>query len=512
MSPNRLPAWVMPLCGLAVFLVAAIGAALLLTSRERARPATLGPGPGALGSGGAAVGGAPDLTTPIALTPGEEEAVPTVWVDVHDPAAVKRALFSNEWVQHILKEPLGRGFVGPWAAFLGTRGEDLKAAFSGAVLNLVAEQVLTRPFRVVWFASERSSDTPALIIPDPSSGARAALLALDKGTRRGTFSAPHCPGAGSPAPIEIRRLLLAEHAVYLGEANDRVVLGRQPASVLNGLCATLPPMSPAQPGNALELAFDSARFGREAEELMHVLGLGRVARLEFEVGKEGLFPRGLGAELTAPARLDSAALSDPLLKTIPEDVPVLLTFQLRLPAKLSSDALKAYWSSPAAGGATETRQVAVLWNPRGDRNLPTELAVIWSRADDDLREIFAGSHKLQTRRVCGQQVFTSTSELLGRIERACLGSSPSVLAAAPAVVAGLRARSSLGLGIHLGRLLAQLASDGYWSEHKASPKSPLTGVAPPEIEQAKRALDALPFVGFTGTVRESALVPGGFRS
>ena len=45
---------------------------------------------------------------------------------------------------------------------------------------------------------------------------------------------------------------------------------------------------------------------------------------------------------------------------------------------------------------TLPRQVALIWNPRGDANLHTEVALLWSRPEDTaaLLSIFAGGNHL----------------------------------------------------------------------------------------------------------------------
>ncbi|HEX8539414.1 MAG TPA: hypothetical protein VF664_18255, partial [Cystobacter sp.] len=83
------------------------------------------------------------------------EAVrPAFWVDVYTPGEVREALTGNAWLQEQLRKPLGQGFVGGWAAMLGTRSEELGLGFKGAVFELLAGQLLSAPFRVVWFSGD----------------------------------------------------------------------------------------------------------------------------------------------------------------------------------------------------------------------------------------------------------------------------------------------------------------------------------------------------------------------
>lgn len=517
MSQSPRPIWVKPLLGLIAFLAVTITLAVLKGETTSSTGAAWKPSPagGPQASvpipppNGAAAMGLPDASAPVKLEVPAEKVQPTVWVDVKSPAKVREALFANEWLQTTLKHPLGQGFAGPWAAFLGSKGDELKASFSGTVLSLLSEQLLSGPFQVVWFGP---SAPPVVVVHDPGSVAEAAYEGLDSVARRGVFTAPSCPGESGGEQIEVVRWLLAEHAVYAATRSGRMVLGRQPSAVLNGLCAELPPMSEATAD--LEVAFAAEEVGRDLQAFAHALGLGRVIRLQLEAQKATLVPKGLAAVVAQPGRLDAAALSEDLLKAVPEATPVLLMLQMKLPKELDADSLKAFWKAPGKAGPVLTRQVAVLWSPRGDRNLPTELALLWSRPEDGaaLEKVFTGGNALVTRTVCKQLAIASSEEVLRQLEAACAGKVPNALHAAPAVLAGLRAPASVSFGVNLGRLLSQLTLDGYWSEAGVNLKSPLPKAAPPEIEQARTDLGLLPFLGFSGSAQEKTWVPGGFRS
>jgi len=497
-TSRKRPEWLMPLLGLCAFLVVAVGLALL-KDRLQGEGRSAEPSAGLSG-----VRGMPNANQKVALPVPATLSRATVWIDVNQPAKVRDALLANEWAQQVLKEPLGRGFVGPWAAFLGSRGEDLKANFTGPVFGLFVDHLLGNPFRVVWF--ENNAGGPALVVPSPGSGPRAAFTAMNQAAARGGYTAQSCPG-GAAAPggtIEVTRWLLAEHAVYAALSGDRLALARDPTSVLQGVCAELP--GQASDGTDLELNFSPERIGREEGEMVNALGLGKVARLQFRAEKATLIPRGLGAEVLAPGRLDAAPLPDALLKAIPEDTSVLLSLQLKLPEELSPKTLQAYWKDGRANKLL-TRQVVLLWNPRGDARQPTGFSVLWSRKEDNaaMAGIFKGVHKV----ACDALVLGLRNEDIQRVEAACAGKVPNALNAAPQVVAGLRARASVGFGVHLGKLLSQLLVDGYGSDPEVSTKS---GPLPPEMEQAKRQLESLPFLGFIGIAQERTWLPGGFRS
>lgn len=455
---------------------------------------------------------------PVVLTPPREQLVPAVWVEVYEPARLRDAAMKNEWLKETLAQPLGRGFLGPWAAFLGTRGEDLAGAFQGAVLDLTIDGLLNSPFYAVWFAGRTSAaGAPALIVPTPGDRMRAAFSALDKVARRGTFQAPTCPGAplpnegetAAPPPPAIHRWVIADHAVYAASAADRMVIGRNLASVLHGACAQIPPLHRVE-GTHLSLAFDASALGREAQLLNHLAGIGNVARLGFRADGDRLTPTGILAQLATSGRLLADAPSPELLRLIPEDVPVLLTAQINLPRELSPRALEAHF----AGKSTELqpRQVTLLWQPRGDASATSEIALIWNRVEDQgqLAAAFTGPNALFRGTHCKHLVFASTRALLERIELSCANKIPSLTNASEEVVAGLRRRSSVAVGIHLGRVLSQLALDGWRAEQPSSSRSAQT--PPAELEEARRQLEQLPFLGFGNVLEGAALVPTGFRS
>lgn len=463
------------------------------------------------------VEGMPEPETVAVESPGSA-APPAIWVDVHRPAKVRTALMGNAWLKEQLQKPLGQGFVGSWAAFFGSTGEDLQAGFKGAVLDLVAGQLLDAPFRTVWFAGDARSSTPAFIVPKPGSGATSAYEALDGVATRGTMTAAACPGGVGTVPsggFEMKRWLVAEQALWAGRTEDRLVLSRHPAAVLQGLCTELPELS-APDTVDVELGFDPGAYGRETQLLSHVVGLAPGTRLQFGVEGDRLVGRGItGQLLEGPARLDAAPLSDDLLKLVPEETPVLLALQLKLPESLDPATLKAFWQEGGGKGPTRTRQIALVWTPRGDPKLPMELAVLWGRAEDAeaLKGLFTGGYNtLVQGAACNHVVLASTEAELERLRKACEGKSPNLLNAAGPVVAGLRAPASVAFGVNTGRLLSGLTMDGFLSESRVGRNAPLPKTAPPEIEAARRDLESLPYLGLRGTVQGDSLVPGGFGS
>jgi hypothetical protein len=509
------------LIGLVTVLVGAAVAGAFVLGRRSGSPGGGSSGGAPLVTGerqgppgaGASVEGMPDAQVTSMEVPGSA-APPAIWVDVHRPGKVREALAGNAWLKEQLGKPLGQGFVGGWAAFLGSTGEDLKGQFKGAVLDLVANQLLDAPFRVVWFAGDARASTPAFVVPKPGRASTSAFDALDGVANRGGMTASSCPG-GAAGTYEMKRWLVAEQTLWAGRTEDRLVLARHPVAVLHGLCAELPELE-AEDTVDVELGFDPDAYGREVQLLTHVVGLASGTRLQFGVEGGRLVGRGIAGELMGgPTRLDAAPLSDDLLRLVPEETPVLLAVQLKLPESLSPDALKEFWMQGGGKGPTRTRQVALVWTPRGDAALPLEMAVLWGRAEDAtaLQQLFSGGYnRLVTGSFCNHVVMASSDAELERLRKACEGKTPNLLNAAGPVVAGLRAPTSVAFGVNTGRLLSGLTLDGFLSEHRVRRNAPMQSAVPPEIEAARRDLESLPYLGLRGTVQGDSLVPGGFGS
>ncbi len=456
-------------------------------------------------------GGGPQTPEPaaVALTLADVPPEPSVWADVHSPEKLWKALRANAWLAKAAGEPLGQGMMaGGWSGFLSTRGGDLAGAFEGAVVDVVAGKLLADPFRVVFFAGPSATGTPAFVVPRPSSAATSAFDLLEGVARNGTYTAPHCPGAGSGSPAQepmvVSRWLVAEHAVFAARKDGRIVLARKPTAVVQALCAP-PPDVPAAQGVDLSLSFSPSALDRELQLGAALLGLGPAPRLAFALEGDRLEPRGILGDLADPGRLDAAPPPEALLRLVPADAGVVFLATLRLPEKLSRDTLRQHLDR-SYRGAYAPRPVAVVWNPRGDPALPTEVALAWPERDAGLlREAFSGPNRMDQRRACGHEVLASTGELGQALQRACGKKSPSLLDASPAVAAGLRQPVSLGVSANLGVLLSRVLGDAWRRE------APKKG-ASPEVEAARRLLEELPFMGLRGVAAGASLVPGGFRS
>lgn len=495
---------------------AAVAIALVLLRGRSQPPSGAGPSKGQdIAAVPMSVEGAPKQERPATLeVVAESPPVPALIVDVHDPAKVRDALRRNAWLQHEMQAPLGRGFLGAWAGFLGTRGEDLHAGFSGAIADLFLEKLLAQPFRVVWFGGSVVSGTPALVIPAAGELQKAAYASLDAVAKHGSTVARSCPGEKAPqgaAPareFSLSRWVVADKSVYAAEHAGLLVLARAPMAVLEALCADLGAMERSA-GADLEIGVDLTTPSLDTRHLATLLGAGRRARLALAVQEDRLVPLGIVASLPNRGALGVSGLSDDLLRLVPEDLPVLLTLQLQLPARLERASLQQLlagkWSGP-----TRPRQAAVLWVPHGSEAAPIEVAVAWSSAEDEagLADLFTGPNQMRRAIVCQHVVLSSSAGLLERLRRACAGKSPSLLDAPGPVVQGLRDQGSVALAVQLGRMLALLTEEGWRSEAGVTAGEPL----PPEMQQAVHELLELPLLGFVGTAQAAALSPRGFKS
>jgi hypothetical protein len=532
--------------GLTLGVMAAIGIAIVAAIAVKRPAAPVG-----------AVARKPAPPKAVALQVSAEPATPVAWADVHAPAKAWKALKANAWTQRVAAEPLGRGLLSEWAGVLGTRGADLGGSFQGAVLDLLADQLLADPFRLVFYGGGSATGTPALVVPKPSTAATSAFDLLEGVARRGSFTATHCPGTPDPdaeheaadrkatkgqgdlpekpaqakadakppaAPtMVVSRWLIAEQSIFAARAEGRLVLARSPAAVVQALCA-LPPQAPAA-GADLTVTFSREVLGREGTLSAALLGLGPETRIAFAIEGDHLVPQGLSGPLGASGRLDAAAPSQALLDLVPADAGVVLLASLRLPDPLDRAALKAHLAG-GWQGKTATRTVALLWNPRGDERQPTEVALAWPERDAALlEEAFSGPNRLDQRRACGHLVLASTGALGQAMQQACAGKLPSIRHGPSAVAQGLAAPASLGLGVNLGAVLSRLTGEAWTGERAraeaaalprrpagAPPGAPPPPRVSPEIEAARRLLEELPYLGLRGTATGGALVPSGFRT
>ncbi len=435
-----------------------------------------------------------------AITLGEVPQV-AFWIDVHAPAAAWKAARESPWLQKALAEPLGQGLSSGLAGFLGTRGTDLAGAFEGTVLELMMQKLLSDPFRVMYMAGGEATGAPAFVIPKPGSAARGAFEVMDQATAHGRYQLGSCPGKGGGG-VEVSRWLVADHAVFAAEKDGQLALAANPKAAAQALCASLPPVK-ADKGVDLSVSVSRVGIGHEANLAAELLGVSDVTSFQFAVEGAQLVPRGIAGKLEAPGRLQAAAPSQELLRAVPGDAGFVLLATLNLPEGLDVASLKQHLDGKFQGKLAP-RTVAVVWNPRPGEQ--PEVAVVWPERDARfLQEAFSGPERMVEKRACGHVLLASTSGLATAMEKACGGKTPSLLNAAPPVVAGLKQPVSLGVNVNVGQILSRALGDAWAAEHGKKPGSP-------EIESARRLLEELPFIGLRGVTKGDALEPGGFRS
>ena len=472
--------------GAAAVLAAAAVTAVLLARRREGAPADPRP-----------------ATQKQVLVVGTVAATPAFWVDVHAPAALWKAARENPWVKRALAEPLGQGMGAGLAAFLGTRGTDLANSFEGTVLDLVLAKLLADPFRVVILGGAEATGAPVIVVPEPSSPAEAAFDILETAAANGSYEAQRCPGADAPLAetLAVSRWLIADHAVFAARLDGRMALARNPVAVVQALCARLPALA-SRGGVDLSLTFARAGLGRAPLLGATLLGLGETTTLQFALEEGSLVPRGIAGDLAMGERLGAATPPDELLRLLPGDAGVVLLTTLSLPEALDQTSLSEHLRGTFQG-KRHARTVAVLWNPGPGA---TQVAVAWPARDADfLREAFAGPNELLRVEACGHVVLASTASLASAAQRACGGRSPSLLNAAPAVVAGLRQPASVGVHVNAGLALSRVLAEAWAAEKGKS-------AASPEIESARRLLEELPSMGLRGVAKGGALQPGGYKS
>lgn len=471
--------------------------------------------------------GAFDTATRPQVGFGELEGAPAqetpelFWIDVADPKAVHDTLRKNAWLGKAIKDPVGQGFIAAWGGFFGTRGEDIGDVFKGAVTDLVLDQVLASPYRIVWYGGEGAKGAPAIVVSAPNAAATSAFDTLVNVAGSGGFNPPGCvtsTGAadGGATNESIHRIVLADKIIFAARLGDRLVLAPRPQAAMLAMCKELPAAAP-RAGVAVSLGFAISESGRGAQGFGTMLGIGNLASLDFGVDATGFVPRGLDA-VAEGSRLAAVEPSPELLKAVPAKSGVVLFLAVKLPKELSATSLRDTFGAEGEDfgktrkewPAGSPRQVAVIWNPRGNRN--TEVAVLWADVGDEKALAAAmtkGNGALQAGKACSVLAFASTKELMADLQASCGGKKPSMLQSAQPIVKGLSQSSSLSLTVNLGQVMQQLTIDGWLSEHPA----PNATTGPQEIEAARKLLEELPTIGFRATVgADGKIVSGGFKS
>ena len=525
------------IAGIALALALVIGGAIWLSRRpsttDGAGP-TAGEGPSAGAPEQAQASSTPYDTKQQLEVEQEKPRAPALVVDVLNPSAVRTAIFENSWLQTAGAAPLGRGYLGSWAAFLGSARGDVGLSGACLVRDAIVDALVQAPVRVVLF--EGDTPLPPALITASTPTTSTALHALTLALQRGGFIVDACPGetaevadagvveavdGGEPPPprtkqrFEIVRWVVAEHDLYLADTRGRIVLARSPRAVVNGVCTTLPELTPA-PGVDVQLRPQVAGLGRPADVLTRMLGLGGDVSLSWKVEGARLVPVGIGASVLHADRLDAAPLPATLLAAVPADTAVALAAGIKLPAKLDEQSLAAAWGEGGMGEAGKTRTVIALWQPHGDPKAQTEVALLWSDpADKDaLRALFSGKNAMSIDEVCGGVALSSTVALLARIKATCKGTTPSLAFAEPPVVEGLKAAQSVSLLVDFGAVATALLEEGWRAERAAQGAAvkDRDKALPSEIDDAKKLLDQLPRQGLVGTKSGTTLQPRGYSS
>ncbi len=422
-----------------------------------------------------------------------------VVVNVADAGALYKVAKDNAWLQDALKTPLGKGFVGAWAGFFESTGEDLQASFRGTLLDYFLGQVV-QPVSVLWFAGSNAPGTPAIVIDQPARPLRDAVAAIAKAAEWGELTASHCPGEAPPSDenavkFTLGRWLVAEQTMFVYRSDTRIVLASKALAAIAGACAKITPVK----SDGVTVTLVPAALGREAVALATLLGIDGSPSLQLDAKNGTLSPRGIAGALKTN-HLSLSPLPDEAFHLIPEVTPVVLSLSLMLPSELSDDKLKEYLGG--GGSNLVERRVSLLWWP--SNTSVGDLAILWSKVQDApaLKHIFAGPNHLRSENLCGQHVLASSSALLDQLHETCKGSAshPSLQNAAPAVVNGWKAPSSMTLAVNFGHLFRALMLLSYGK------------AAPAEINAAAEQLGALPIFGFTGNADGKALQPVGFHS
>ncbi len=439
-------------------------------------------------------------------------ALPSLWIDIHKPQALKTVLRDNAWLKAVADEPLGRGFLAGWGGMLGSKGDEvgLHKLTQGVVGDVIVDHVLTQPMRVMWFSGWGGS-TPVVLVPQPEPALTTTFDTLKATIERGGATIESgCVDDAAPTAFSVSRLVVADQAVYAAIARGRLVLGKNVESVVRAVCLDSEHVPAIESVTDADLVISTApaHIGRDAHVLFAMLGLDGSPRLALKAQGASLVPVGLTGTLTHAGRLDKGAIPKDTWKLVPEDAPVTVAVNLNLPADLSEASLASFYETGTAP-AMKARHAVIVWQPHGTHRAATDVAVIWSDVGDEgaLQTIFAGKNHMSHTTACERVVLSSTKDLEKRILSACAQTTPSVVFAAPAIVNGLTEPMSVGVTVDLGRFLASVFDEGYLAVRDDKNAKP-----PPEIDSAHKRLRELPRLGFFGTATAQALTPRGFSS
>lgn len=432
----------------------------------------------------------PDVREPVALTLPANPLKLAVRIDVDKPDAWLAWFEKN--AQPLVDSPLGQGFIGSWAGWFGSKGEELGKTFKGTLAKHLIDRVLQQPVSLALFTGDSSPAVPALVIGSPTGGARATLTALDELLNNQEVTAPSCEGG---APTSIHRWLVAGQGMYFAANDTRAVLASKPLAVWSALCAA-DAFAPSKEG-VLDVTVRAAGFSREAQMFAKLAGIGSEALvLSLKLDGDRLVPVGLKGDFDEK-RGTQVAFSEAHWRTIPESAPVVASVALKLPDALEDDSLAEFLKDRK--GTTVNRAVSLVWWPSGEGH---DVAIVWTSgaAGDEayLKRTFDGASDVAV--VCDQIVITTAPSRMQAMRDACGKKQPALADAGAAALEAVKGDTSAAVSLHAGHFLSQALLDS------------VSRTPAKEISDAAAQIDALPRLWFSGVGKAQALLPKGGRS
>lgn len=441
-------------------------------------------------------------------------ARPAIVLDVYDASTLAHVLTSNVWLRETFASPLGQGFWGAWSSVLGTRGADFGGHFNGTLFEAAVQAVEGETSRVVWFADGTAARFPAFVIEKPTASARTLFRGVAVVAARQTFHLPSCPVTEGDEPesaektqntpitdanrVDVVRWSISGMSMYVVEHNARIVVAGGADSALNAACTALPERS-RTPKSAMALQLLTQNMQRENQVLPKLLGLGEVVRFDVAVEGDTLRPLGIAGSVET-ARLGNAALDASTLSLFSEDTPFVFAANVALPQNLDEASLSAFYADGKGG---VRRQVVVAWRPRGSG--PSEVTIAWSKADDEaqLKGLFGGAMYVES--ACNHLVIAQSRAALESTRHVCNGKQPSLAHLSKPTVDHMAREAAVNVSIQAGKLLGGLMLDAYRGTAKDTS-------IPPDLADAQKRLEQLPFLGFAGALSGQMLVGTGYRS
>lgn len=450
--------------------------------------------------------------TPLAFNAGK--VLPAVVIQVAEPNRVLFSVIHNSWVKEVMKTPLGKGFVGPWAGILETQGESVGAYFKGRLSQLLIDQLFAEPrISLVYFNGGKISGQPALVFMNPSLKVLNAVDLIAQSSVQKVSQLRDCQGGeldekelGSQAvTLKLAELKIAQVNLYAGISRDRVVLSSQRLSALQALCTEGQAYSKVG-SHDIEVKLNPAAFGPESLRLAQLLGFKQAVHVSFTLNGEQLVPAGIGGELTKPAYLTNTTTPPPL-GLIPASSAVSLMLSFNLPQVLNEANLQSYFEHKSV--PLKARQVWLLWEPTQVNEKSNGLAMIWSEPQDRaaLEAIFSNGSGFQGEMICEQLVLSGGESLSHMLSQSCAGKIPTLKHLSPTLGEFLQKPAALRLSVQWGKLLSSLMMGAYTAslESDTTPQAPI-------MQQSAALLEQLPLFNWSGVVEGAKVKPEGMRT